>query len=111
MDQMLSVFHFFIAAWVSKLTHFRWLLIKYFLGVRVLGIRSLTLNDLLISLGLSSYAEDPKSAAKSISKLLQTAKEHIPQEQWAHTPITLKATAGKLTSTWGISHHNGRHQS
>lgn len=51
--------------------------------------------------GLSSYADDPKSAAKSISKLLQTAKEHIPQEQWAQTPITLKATAGKLTTLSG----------
>jgi hypothetical protein len=44
--------------------------------------------------GLSSYAEDPKSAAESISKLLHAAKSHIPEEQWATTPITLKATAG-----------------
>jgi len=47
--------------------------------------------------GLSSYAEDPKSAAESISKLLHAAKQHIPEEQWSTTPITLKATAGVKT--------------
>jgi Golgi nucleoside diphosphatase len=50
-------------------------------------------------LGLSSYAEDPKSAANSISRLLQSAKEHIPQDEWSKTPITLKATAGKFLIT------------
>jgi Golgi nucleoside diphosphatase len=48
--------------------------------------------------GLSSFADDPKSAADSIGKLLHAAKRHIPQDQWPKTPITLKATAGSKAS-------------
>jgi ectonucleoside triphosphate diphosphohydrolase 5/6 len=44
--------------------------------------------------GLSSYADDPKAGAESVLKLLAKAKMFIPQEKWATTPISLKATAG-----------------
>lgn len=44
--------------------------------------------------GLSSYKEKPAAAAESIIKLLDQAKTRIPREEWKHTPITLKATAG-----------------
>ena len=44
--------------------------------------------------GLSSYAEDPQAGAESVKKLLSRAKVFIPQENWATTPVSLKATAG-----------------
>jgi len=44
--------------------------------------------------GLSSHAADPLAGAGSISHLLELAKERIPNEQRASTPVTLMATAG-----------------
>lgn len=44
--------------------------------------------------GLSSYAADVNGAVKSIDDLLTHAKNYIPQENWADTPLDLKATAG-----------------
>jgi hypothetical protein len=45
--------------------------------------------------GLSAYAEDPTSAARSIRALLRSARAHIPEGRWGETPIALKATAGE----------------
>lgn len=44
--------------------------------------------------GLSSFAEKPEDGAKSIEKLLEEAKNEIPQEYWTNTSLLLKATAG-----------------
>ena len=44
--------------------------------------------------GLSSYADTPRGAAESITKLLAEAKSFIPKSGWAETPLTLRATAG-----------------
>ena len=44
--------------------------------------------------GLSSYADTPRGAAESITRLLSEAKSFIPKSGWAETPLTLKATAG-----------------
>jgi len=74
-------------------------------GTRVLAFqfhetisdRNLKLRDEIfveVKPGLSAYAEDPAGAAKSVETLLQKAREFIPREAWATTPIALKATAG-----------------
>ncbi|XP_055640901.1 ectonucleoside triphosphate diphosphohydrolase 5 isoform X2 [Toxorhynchites rutilus septentrionalis] len=44
--------------------------------------------------GLSAFADRPIEGAASIEKLLQEAKNVIPQEKWKNTPLLLKATAG-----------------
>jgi len=44
--------------------------------------------------GLSSFANEPKKAAETISQLLDKAKDKIPKEMWKKTPVALKATAG-----------------
>ena len=44
--------------------------------------------------GLSSYADTPRGAAESITRLLAEAKSFIPKSGWAETPLTLRATAG-----------------
>ncbi|XP_021944205.1 ectonucleoside triphosphate diphosphohydrolase 5 isoform X3 [Folsomia candida] len=44
--------------------------------------------------GLSSYSDDPQAGADSVKQLLSRAKIFIPQEHWAKTPVSLKATAG-----------------
>lgn len=44
--------------------------------------------------GLSSYANNPVEGADKLNVLLNHAKEFIPQELWAETPVSLKATAG-----------------
>ena len=44
--------------------------------------------------GLSSHAADPQAGASTISHLLNLAKESVPKEQRASTPVTLMATAG-----------------
>jgi ectonucleoside triphosphate diphosphohydrolase 5/6 len=44
--------------------------------------------------GLSSYADNPDEGAKRLNGLIQKARDYIPKDKWASTPITLKATAG-----------------
>ncbi|XP_011708265.1 PREDICTED: ectonucleoside triphosphate diphosphohydrolase 5 isoform X4 [Wasmannia auropunctata] len=44
--------------------------------------------------GLSSFADRPEDAAKSLTTLLNDAKAVIPQSEWPHTLLTMKATAG-----------------
>ena len=44
--------------------------------------------------GLSSFAANPKDAATSMVKLVEFMKSKIPEFQWSHTPVWLKATAG-----------------
>ncbi|XP_050512656.1 nucleoside diphosphate phosphatase ENTPD5 isoform X1 [Diabrotica virgifera virgifera] len=44
--------------------------------------------------GLSSFAKEPKNGAQTIAKLLEHAKQEIPDEYWSKTPLVLKATAG-----------------
>ncbi|XP_046382642.1 ectonucleoside triphosphate diphosphohydrolase 5-like isoform X2 [Ischnura elegans] len=44
--------------------------------------------------GLSSFSENPKKGAEKLEELLEKAKEEIPQDSWASTPLTIKATAG-----------------
>lgn len=44
--------------------------------------------------GLSAYPDDPDEAANSLRQLLDLAKEAVPQDQWASTPVEVRATAG-----------------
>ena len=44
--------------------------------------------------GLSSYAEDPVSGAKSLLPLLESAARRVPSEYSSATKISLRATAG-----------------
>lgn len=44
--------------------------------------------------GLSAFADKPEEGAATIDKLLQEAKNVIPREKMATTPLVLKATAG-----------------
>lgn len=44
--------------------------------------------------GLSSYADDVDGAVNSIEQLLNYARDYVPKEDWANTPLELKATAG-----------------
>ncbi|XP_011335310.1 ectonucleoside triphosphate diphosphohydrolase 5 isoform X2 [Ooceraea biroi] len=44
--------------------------------------------------GLSSFADRPQDAAKSLTTLLNKAKTVIPQSEWSRTLLTMKATAG-----------------
>jgi len=74
-------------------------------GSRVLGFtfqrdpetQSLRLLDELwmqVKPGLSAYHDDPSGARAGLEKLLEAAKERVPEEHRSTTPITLKATAG-----------------
>ncbi|XP_043466172.1 ectonucleoside triphosphate diphosphohydrolase 5-like [Leptopilina heterotoma] len=44
--------------------------------------------------GLSSYADNPIEATKSLGILVEKAKSAIPSSEWGDTPLLLKATAG-----------------
>jgi len=44
--------------------------------------------------GLSSFADKPEDAARSLTTLLNEAKAVIPQSEWPRTLLTMKATAG-----------------
>lgn len=44
--------------------------------------------------GLSSYADKPEEAAKSLIVLLEKVKSVIPRSEWQHTPLSMRATAG-----------------
>ncbi|XP_041038967.1 ectonucleoside triphosphate diphosphohydrolase 6 [Carcharodon carcharias] len=44
--------------------------------------------------GLSAYSDEPHLAMKGIQDLLDIAKESVPRDLWASTPLVLKATAG-----------------
>ncbi|PRT56991.1 Guanosine-diphosphatase [Wickerhamiella sorbophila] len=48
----------------------------------------------MIDGGLSSYADDPVAAAKSLDVLLKVALDSIPENQQGCSPIAVKATAG-----------------
>lgn len=51
-------------------------------------------HKLKIEPGLSSFAEDPQSAGKSLEPLISFAKSKVPERFWRETPIILAATAG-----------------
>ncbi|KAJ3113377.1 Guanosine-diphosphatase [Phlyctochytrium bullatum] len=44
--------------------------------------------------GLSSFADDPEGAAKSLDPLMKEAEEAVPAEMRGCTPVAVKATAG-----------------
>ena len=44
--------------------------------------------------GLSSFANSPTEAPKTLVALIEFAKSNVPEELWQHTPIWLKGTAG-----------------
>ncbi|XP_067845416.1 ectonucleoside triphosphate diphosphohydrolase 6 [Heptranchias perlo] len=44
--------------------------------------------------GLSAYSDKPNLSTKGIQDLLYIAKESVPSDRWASTPLVLKATAG-----------------
>ncbi|PGH17661.1 hypothetical protein AJ79_01023 [Helicocarpus griseus UAMH5409] len=44
--------------------------------------------------GLSSYADDPEAAAKSLDPLMEVALKSVPEEYQSCSPVAVKATAG-----------------
>jgi len=44
--------------------------------------------------GISNYTNNPEQAGISLQSLVEYAKEYVPEDQWAKTPIYLKATGG-----------------
>ncbi|KAI5622803.1 ectonucleoside triphosphate diphosphohydrolase 6 [Silurus asotus] len=44
--------------------------------------------------GLSAYADDPQKCKEGLLTLLEVAKKTVPPDQWASTPLALRATAG-----------------
>ncbi|GMH01721.1 hypothetical protein Nepgr_003560 [Nepenthes gracilis] len=60
---------------------------KFYFGPHGLG--SMRVNP-----GLSSYADDPKGAGRSLVELLDFGKSRVPKELWRTTEIRLMATAG-----------------
>ena len=44
--------------------------------------------------GLSSFSKTPLAAGASLQGLIEFMKEQVPEQEWARTPIWLKATAG-----------------
>ncbi|OJD24244.1 hypothetical protein ACJ73_04392 [Blastomyces percursus] len=44
--------------------------------------------------GLSSYAEDPEAAARSLDPLMEVALNSVPEEYQSCSPVAVKATAG-----------------
>lgn len=44
--------------------------------------------------GLSAFASIPSESTRNLKELLEQAKQQIPQENWAKTPLVMKATAG-----------------
>lgn len=44
--------------------------------------------------GLSTFADNPQDAGKSLQGLIDFMKSQVPESDWATTPIWLKATAG-----------------
>ncbi|XP_044581085.1 ectonucleoside triphosphate diphosphohydrolase 5 isoform X2 [Cotesia glomerata] len=74
-------------------------------GSRVLAFtfhNSILNNDLVLDSelfaevkpGLSSFADDPQAGVETLRTLLDKAKAVIPESAWAHTPVSMKATAG-----------------
>ncbi|KAK7274835.1 hypothetical protein RIF29_15934 [Crotalaria pallida] len=53
------------------------------------GLASMRVNP-----GLSSFAEDPDSAGRSLGELVEFGKGRVPMERWRETEIRLMATAG-----------------
>lgn len=51
-------------------------------------------NNLKVKPGLSSFAANPAGAGASLKPMLDFVLGEIPQDQWATSPIFLKATAG-----------------
>lgn len=51
-------------------------------------------NSKKIKPGLSSFANNPNDAGKSLTGLIEFMKEQVPLSDWEVTPIWLKATAG-----------------
>ncbi|KAE9605527.1 hypothetical protein Lal_00024860 [Lupinus albus] len=63
------------------------------------GVDSFDLGDdglasMRVSPGLSSFAEDPDSAGRSLAELVEFGKGRVPRESWRETEIRLMATAG-----------------
>lgn len=52
------------------------------------------LHSMRVNPGLSSFAEDPDGAGRSLSELVEFAKSRIPKESRRETEIQLMATAG-----------------
>ena len=44
--------------------------------------------------GISSYADDPELAGKSLETILSSAEKHVPKDMHDATPVFLGATAG-----------------
>jgi len=51
-------------------------------------------NNLKVKPGLSTFAENPSGAGASLKPLLDFVLSEIPEDQWARSPVYLKATAG-----------------
>jgi apyrase len=51
-------------------------------------------NSKKVKPGLSTFASNPQDAGETLSGLVDFLKEQVPEDDWAVTPIWLKATAG-----------------
>ncbi|GAB4840007.1 hypothetical protein Ancab_020716 [Ancistrocladus abbreviatus] len=63
-------------------------------GMPKFDFRPDKLGSMRVNPGLSSYADDPKRAGKSIVGLVEFGKSRVPKELWEETEIRLMATAG-----------------
>ncbi|KAF8378450.1 hypothetical protein HHK36_029790 [Tetracentron sinense] len=63
-------------------------------GLPVFDFGKDELATMRVSPGLSSFAEDPEGAGRSLGELLEFGRGRVPKEYWGETEIRLMATAG-----------------
>ncbi|XP_047308437.1 probable apyrase 6 [Impatiens glandulifera] len=63
-------------------------------GVSEFNFRDKGLVSMRVNPGLSSYADDPDKAGRSLERLIEFGKKIVPEELWGETEVRLMATAG-----------------
>ncbi|KAK9277010.1 hypothetical protein L1049_006549 [Liquidambar formosana] len=71
-------------------------------GAPVFDLGKSGLASMKVNPGLSSYAEDPEGAGRSLVELLDFGKGRVPRVYWGGTEIRLMATAGLRLLDLGV---------